>query len=167
MPILHGQNSDADQSIDIEKIKDIINEASFKFEVITVKGAPIPKVSKYADQPTIDPKYQRVKASLSIDAGRLPPNEANFLLDTFDRFSTQENGKLILVENCNKLDFNEKAVSERILNYAHQKIDKAFSENNHSNVFELPAQQVVQSNDNKGLFGWLRKSVNQGVELGR
>lgn len=165
MPVTYNNN--LKDSLDVEKITDAINSAEFSSETVTAKGAPVAKQkSRFADPDPVDPKHQIVKSKLSIDVGSLPPNESKFLLDIFDRFTSQENGKLVLTENCQAIGFDPEKVCERITAYAHQKVDKVLGDKNLVSDFRLPTQQEIGTNEKSSFFSWLKKSIapSQGLE---
>lgn len=159
-----------EKELDIEAIRDVVNDAQYKSEVTIAKGAPVPKVSRFATQPEVDEKYKRVNSTLSINVQSLPQREMHFVLDAFDRFSTLEKGMLVLKENCVLADYDAETVKSRILDYAHKKIDKAYADEPHyGSDFELPKQQVLPQNDQAktGVFGWLKENVINTQSFGR
>lgn len=151
------------KELDIDAIREVINGATFSSEIVTAKGAPNngPR-SKYADQPPVDPKYQRVNSSVTLDIGSLPLKESRFVLDAFDRFATHEPGKLILKENCALADFDKDRVFSQIQDYAHKKINKLVDANHHlASESSLPKQVSIPQNESvkPGLLGWLKEAI--------
>jgi hypothetical protein len=170
MPMTMQFGNSHEKELDIEAIRDVFNDAQYKSEVVIAKGAPVPRVSRFATQPEVDEKYQRVNSTLTVNVQTLPQRELRFVLDAFDRFSGLENGMLLLKENCVAADYDGEKVKSRILDYAHKKIDKAYAdEPNYGTDFELPKQQVLPQNEQAktGLFGWLKENVINTQSFGR
>jgi hypothetical protein len=151
------------QELNVDKIKDVVSNSAFETNDIIAKGAIAPTRSRFADPAPVDPKFEKVTASVVIDIGKLPPHEHAFMIDIFDRHAVAKNGKLTISQNYGKSDFDSEKSLDTIMGFIDNKINKALGIESNKE-FGNPGIPDVTSIDvneksKSNIASWLKNAI--------